>query len=221
MTIKTIKIEIPVQAIVKTPTVHVEVPEGCIAKYDESTHTVKFIPYDHTVIKDFETACRVLGIKSIIPAEIAADKQLCAIYKMQIVLKAVNQGHTFDLLNGVVWYPNVRFIDKSNVGREKFSDEYEVLDFNYDDRRGRTFTLVGGSVYSAASDGLACFSSAYSVGHCSATSAFFACHDEQRARHISKYFAALIFDCCFARELKFSLSNGEMVTKNYHIENKN
>lgn len=219
---KTIKIEIPVQAIVKTPAINVEVPEGCIAKYDASTQTVKFVPAEkYTSIKDFETACEVLGISSFIPHAIQVDRQLCAMYKMQIVLKAVNQGYTFDLLSGVVWYPNVRFIDKSNVGREKFSDEYEVLDFNYDDRRGRTFTLVGGSVYSAASDGLACFNSAYSVGHSYATSAFFACYDEQRARHVSKYFAPLIFDCCFARELKFSLSNGEMVTKNYHIENKN
>lgn len=216
---KTIKIEIPVPAIVKIPAINVEVPEGCIAKYDESTQTIKFMPTDnYTVIKDFETACKVLGISSFIPNAIQADRQLCAMYKMQIVIKAVNQGHTFNLISGEVWYPHVRFIDKNNVDRELIHGESKILDFNYD---GRTFTLVSGTAYGGASDGLSRFNSAYSVGYAYATVSFFACYNEQIARHISKYFAALIFDCCFARELGFSLSNGEMVTKNYHIKDKN
>ena len=195
-------------------TIKVEVPEGCTAKYDAATQTIKFIPEDYTVIKDFETACRVLGISSAIPAEIQANKQLCAMYKMQIVLKAVNRGHTFNLISGRVWYPYVRFIGKSNVDSEIARNESRVLDFNYEDR---TFTLVGGTAYSGASAGLGCFRSSGSVGYSSALIGFFACHNEEIAHHVSKYFAALVFDCCFARELGFSLSNGEMVTKNYPI----
>lgn len=194
-------------------TIKVEVPEGCTAKYDAATQTIKFIPEDYTVIKDFETACRVLGISNAIPAEIQANKQLCAMYKMQIVLKAVNRGHTFNLISGRVWYPYVRFIDKSDVDREIARNESRVLDFYYEDR---TFTLVGGAAYGAYS-GLGCFRSDYSVGYSFARIGFFACHNEEIAHHVSKYFAALVFDCCFARELGFSLSNGEMVTKNYPI----
>ena len=196
-------------------TIKVEVPEGCIAKYDAVTQTIKFIPEDYTVIKDFETACRVLGISNVIPAEIQVHKQLCAMYKMQIVLKAVNKGHDFNLISGEVWYPYVRFIDKSNVDRRIYSDESRVLDFNYEDR---TFTLVGGDV-SGTYDGLGCFDSSISVGYSSAAFGFFTCHSKQIAHHVSKYFAALIFDCCFARELGFSLSSGNRVTKNYPIDN--
>lgn len=195
-------------------TIKVEVPEGCTAKYDAATQTIKFIPEDYTVIKDFETACRVLGISSAIPAEIQANKQLCAMYKMQIVLKAVNRGHTFNLISGTVWYPYVRFIGKGNVDREIARSESRVLDFNYEDR---TFTLVGGPANYGAHAGLGCFASDYSVGGSDAGIGFFACHNEEIAHHVSKYFAALVFDCCFARELGFSLSNGEMVTKNYPI----
>ena len=195
-------------------TIKVEVPEGCIAKYDAVTQTLKFIPENYTVIKDFETACKVIGISNVIPAEIQANKQLCAMYKMQIVLKAVNRGHTFNLISREVWYPYVRFIDKSDVDRRIYSDESRVLDFNYEDR---TFTLVGGDASSGSAGGLGCFYSAGSVGYSSANIDFFACHSKQIAHHVSKYFAALIFDCCFARELGFSLSNGEMVTKNYPI----
>lgn len=195
-------------------TIKVEVPEGCTAKYDAATQTIKFIPEDYTVIKDFETACRVLGVSNAIPAEIQANKQLCAMYKIQIVLKAVNRGHTFNLISGRVWYPYVRFIGKSNVDREIACNESRVLDFNYEDR---TFTLVGGRATDGAGDGLGCFHSNYSVGHSAANFGFFACHNEEIAHHVSKYFAALVFDCCFARELGFSLSNGEMVTKNYPI----
>lgn len=195
-------------------TIKVEVPEGCTAKYDAATQTIKFIPEDYTVIKDFETACRVLGVSNAIPAEIQANKQLCAMYKIQIVLKAVNRGHTFNLISGRVWYPYVRFIGKSNVDSEIARNESRVLDFNYEDR---TFTLVGGAAYDGADGGLGCFDSDDSVGYSGAGFGFFACHNEEIAHHVSKYFAALVFDCCFARELGFSLSNGEMVTKNYPI----
>ena len=194
--------------------IKVEVPEGCTAKYDAATQTLKFIPEDYTVIKDFETACKVIGIRSVIPTEIRANEQLCAMYKMQIVLKAVNLGHTFNLTSGEVWYPYVRFIGKSDVDRRIYSDESRVLDFNYEDR---TFTLVGGHAYTGIIGGFGCFDSNLSVGYSSASVGFFACYNKQIAHHVSKYFAALIFDCCFSRELRFSLSNGEMVTKNYPI----
>lgn len=196
-------------------TINVEVPEGCTAKYDAATQTIKFIPEDYTVIKDFETACRIMGISSAIPAEIKANKQLCAIYKMQIVLKAVNRGHTFNLISGQVWFPCVRFIDKSTIDEEIARNESRVLDFNYENR---TFILVGGLVDYGCSAGLSFFLSTTSVGHSNANIGFFTCHNEQIAHHVSKYFAALIFDCCFARELGFSLSNNERVTKNYPID---
>lgn len=196
-------------------TINVEVPEGCIAKYDAATQTIKFIPEDYTVIKDFETACRVLGISNAIPAEIKANKQLCAIYKMQIVLKAVNRGRTFNLISGQVWFPCVRFIDKSTIDEEIARNESRVLDFNYENR---TFILVGGAALYGSGAGLGCFYSYSSVGHSAAYIGSFTCHNEQIAHHVSKYFAALIFDCCFARELGFSLSNNERVTKNYPID---
>lgn len=194
--------------------IKVEVPEGCTVKYESATKTIKIVREDYTIIKDFETACQVLGINSAIPTEIRANEQLCAMYKIQIILKAVNRGHTFNLISREVWYPYVRFIDKSDVDRRIYSDESRVLDFNYEDR---TFTLVGGDASSGSAGGLGCFYSAGSVGYSSANIDFFACHSKQIAHHVSKYFAVLIFDCCFSRELGFSLSNGEMVTKNYPI----
>ena len=196
-------------------TINVEVPEGCTARYDAATQTIKFIPEDYTVIKDFETACRVIGISNVIPSEIQDNRQLCAMYKMQIVLKAVNQGHTFNLISGEVWYPYVRFIGKSDVDRRIYSSESRILDFNYE---GRTFTLVGGYALRGSYDGLGGFDSLFSMGYSYANVGFFACHSKQIAQHVSKYFAALIFDCCFSKELGFSLSEGEMVTKVYPID---
>ena len=195
-------------------TIKVEVPEGCTAKYDAATQTIKFIPEDYTVIKDFETACRVLGINNVIPDEIQANKQLCAMYKMQIVLKAINRGHTFDLISGEVWYPYVRFIGNSDVDGVISRNESRILDFNY---KNRIFTLVGNNASHGIGNGLGCFHPYSSTGYSDAYIGFFACPSEQIARHVSKYFAVLVFDCCFARELGFYLSNGEMVTKNYLI----
>lgn len=192
----------------KTITINVEVPDDCTAKYDASTHTVKFIHNVYKSIKDFKTACEVLGISSVIPTEIQNNKHLCAMYKMQIVLKAVNQDHTFDLIDGDVWYPMVRFIDKRKVKKEILYEESEVLDFNY---KNRTFTLVSGISY-AGINGIGAFNNYDSAGKTYAQTSLFACYNEQIAKHVSKYFAPLIFDCCFAKHLGFSLSNGEMVT---------
>ena len=108
----------------------------------------------------------------------------------------------------------MRFIGESDVDRIISRNESRVLDFNYGDR---IFTLVGGSASNGAYVGLSYFYPYTSVGASFATIGFFACHNEQIAHHVSKYFAALVFDCCFARELGFSLSDGEMVTKNYSI----
>lgn len=196
-------------------TIKVEVPEGCTAKYDAATKTIKIVREDYTIIKDFETACQVLRINSAIPTEIRANEQLCAIYKMQIVLKAVNRDHTFNLISGKVWYPTVRFIDKKIVDEEiMINSEFKVLDFTYE---SNTFTLVGGLTYYGSQAGISYFSPFRSVGSSNASMGLFACCTESIARHVSKYFAALIFDCCFAGKLRFSLSNGEMVTKNYPI----
>lgn len=195
--------------------IKVEVPEGYIARYDAATQTIKFIPDNYKIIKDFETACKVLGISGAIPTEIRANEQLCAMYKMQIVLKVVNQDYTFNLISGKVWYPYIRFIDKNRVDREINSNESKILDFNYEDR---LFTLMGGITQSCGTpNGIGCYYSSNSIGYPSASISFFACCDEKRAHHVSKYFAALIFDCYFARKLGFSLSNGEMVSKNYSI----
>ena len=197
-------------------TINVEVPEGCTAKYDAVTQTINFIPEkDYKDIKSFAAACEVLGISSVIPIQIQANRQLRAMYKMQIVLKAVNLGHTFNLIRGEVWYPYVRFIDKSDVDKRIYSNESRILDFNYEDR---TFTLVGSDAYLGTVDGLGGFDSLFSMGYSYANVGFFACHSKQIAQHVSKYFAALIFDSCFAKELGFSLSEGEMVTKVYPID---
>lgn len=197
-------------------TINVEVPEGCTAKYDAVTQTINFIPEkDYKDIKSFAAACEVLGISSAIPFEILSNKQLCAMYKMQIVLKTVNLCHTFNLIRGEVWYPYVRFIDKSDVDKRIYSNESRILDFNYEDR---TFTLVGSDAYLGSVDGLGGFDSIFSMGYSYANVGFFACHSKQIAQHVSKYFAALIFDSCFAKELGFSLSEGKIVTKVYPID---
>ena len=195
--------------------IKVEVPEGCTVKYESATKTIKIVPEDYTVIKDFETACRVLGISNAIPDDIQTNEQLCAMYKMQIVLKAVNRGHTFNLISGKVWYPVVRFIDKKIVDEEiMLNSEFKVLDFTYE---SNTFTLVGGLTYYGSQAGISYFSPFRSVGSSNASMGLFACCTESIARHVSKYFAALIFDCCFAEKLRFSLNNGERVIKNYPI----
>ena len=200
----------------KTQTIKVVVPDGCTVKYDATSQTIKFIPEDYTKITSFKTACKVLGIAPEIPAGLQNNPQLRAMYQMQVILKAVNQGHVFSLISGSVYYPYVRFIGKERVREQISRDEIQVLDFTYE---GRTFTLVGGRADFGTYGGLGFFGSYDSVGCSSADFGFFACHNAEIAKYVSKNFAALIFDCCFARELGFSLCDGEKVTYNHPIQN--
>lgn len=72
--------------------------------------------------------------------------------------------------------------------------------------------MVSGISYAGTSYGIGSFNNYDSAGRTYAQTSLFACYNEQIAKHVSKYFAPLIFDCCFAKDLGFSLSNGEMVT---------
>ena len=198
----------------ETKLIEVEVPDGFTAKYDAVTQTVKFVPETYKSIKDFETACKFLGIGCAIPIEIQANKQLCAMYQMQIVLNAVNQGHAFSLISGEIWYPCVRFIEKINVDEELAYSESKILDFIYNDT---IFTLVGGLATDGLYEGLGCYKPIPSEGTCNASFGFLACYNKDIAQHVSKYFAPLIFDCYFARNLGFSLHNGVRVKKKYPI----
>ena len=72
--------------------------------------------------------------------------------------------------------------------------------------------MVSGTSWAGTSYGIGSFNTYNSAGRTYAQTSLFACYNEQIAKHVSKYFAPLIFDCCFAKDLGFSLSNGEMVT---------
>lgn len=163
------------------------------------------IPYWQS-IKTFEDAYSALGMSytcmiehiGIIDSLGRIDnlqKHLIAIYKLDLIRKALNKGWEPKMTKDYIYYPYIKIY---SVGREetktigaidkKISGTFKVNDV--------TFSLVGGD-YTCCKYGLSDFD--YANGIINANPGLLGCKNSKIARHMSKYFTKEIFDACYAQ----------------------
>ena len=157
---------------------------------------------DWKSITSFEDACDALGLSR--KDELANVKTLnaisahaAAIYKLDIVCKALNGGEIPSLISDNVYYPWVRFYpyDKtpstSDLNRNNWvlCDEFE--------HAGKSFILVGGdySYYYGCGVGNFCRGG----GNASAYAGLLCCKSREIAQHMSRHFGRLIFDAVYSQ----------------------
>lgn len=169
-------------------TIKIECPDGYKPIYNTETNNLEFVP--ETIIdkvKTYEDACDVLGIA---PIPLKWNQTLNAMYKLQIILNALNNDHKFDLLTGKIWYPWVQFFRvKSMPKNAKIIGQFRYQDEN--------FALVGGLAVSGGNAGLSYFYSDYGVSDASSLVGIFACKSKKIAEYVSTQFGKLIFTACF------------------------
>lgn len=157
---------------------------------------------DYKSITSFEDAVDALGLSR--KDELANVKKLAnisahaaAVYKLDVVRKALNGGEIPSLVSGNVYYPWVRFYpygktpSSSDLNRNR-GELGESFDHN-----GKTYVLVGGD-YSYCSDcgvGYFCGGSGY-VG---ANAGLLCCKNSDIAKHMSRHFSRLIFEAVYAQ----------------------
>lgn len=159
-------------------------------------------------IKTFEDACLALGIdiyrtdydlNCFLSAEGNLGKHLTAIYKLDIIRKALN-GTDWkpSLVEGKVYYPFVRFYpaykakDAANSNRGKLGPSF-IAD-------GEKYTLVGGGPsYYFCGVGVGGF--CMGVGHVNAYAGLRCCKSEEIAQHMSRYFMKEIFEAIYAQHI--------------------
>ena len=155
-------------------------------------------------IKTFEDACKYLGLNmdfvnfalcNMENIEGGFGKHLTAIYKMDIIRKALNGDWKPSLVKGKVYYPFVRFYPANKAKDAANSNGWNLgPSFIFD---GKKYTLVGG--------GGSCWS-AYGVGNfvgghgfVSDIAGLLGCKSTEIAWHMSRYFMKEIFEAVYAQ----------------------
>ena len=160
----------------------------------------------YTDIKTFEDACAAIGlpmykanayIKAILlKDEVGMGEHLTAIYKLDIIRKALNGANWKPkMAEGDIYYGWVRFYKKlSNVP----SDKKIIGNFIAD---GQKHLLVGGFWGCGCYDGLGAFSSRCGCGASEAPLGLLCCKSAEIAKYMSKQFGKIIFDACYAHHV--------------------
>lgn len=155
-------------------------------------------------IKSYEDACKVLGINSTdfsihTPYKTNdVNRHLVAIYKLDIIRKALNMGWNPSLVEGRVYWPYVRFYPVGDKAREAArSNNWKVRQTFMAD--GKRYSLVGGGADPYYDDGLVYFGCGY--GYASTDLGLLGCKSREIAEHMSTYFAKEIFEACYAHHV--------------------
>lgn len=156
-------------------------------------------------IKTFEDACKALhldmnyvdsDIESLLETNYISGSHLIAIYKLDIILKALNKGWKPSMVEGIIYYPYIRFYPAGQKAREVVSSNSWKLGESFI-ADGKKYTLVGGGYGCCAYDGLANFG--YGYGDVRPNLGLLGCKSKEIAEHISRYFMKEIFEAVYSQ----------------------
>lgn len=159
----------------------------------------------YTDIKTFEDACIALGmgldmvewdIEHLTRLEGNLGEHLTAIYKLDIIRKALNGDWKPSLVQGSVHYPYVRFYPAGQKAREIVSENKEWKLGESFIADGKKYTLVGGDYYRYGYDGLTNFGDGYGI--VLPDLGLLGCKSREIAEHMSRYFSKEIFEATYA-----------------------
>ena len=153
-------------------------------------------------IKTFEDAVTVLGMSiddenSIVNTLKERSKAMAAMYKLNIIRKALNLGQNIHLIksaneDSLVYCPKNPFIAKGSTYYKKDIEwcSMEIIGrFNND---GIEYFVLNGDPGISGHSGLAVYDGLICVAHAKTEFAFLGCASAEIAEHFGKYFGMLI-----------------------------
>ena len=152
-------------------------------------------------ITTFEKACEVLGLNYddmfYITKNIATiSKASAAMYKLNIIRKALNSGYdlhlTKDPEDSYIYYPYNPFVTKSSTYYKSDINSGKMEIIGKIKSEGEEYNVLGGGASNGGHAGLGCFASDAGVGDADAHFGFIGCANKEIAKHFSKYFGMLI-----------------------------
>ena len=174
-------------------------------------------PTPFNKIKSFEDAMAVLGMNiddenSIINTLKERSKAMAAMYKLNIIRKALNLGQNLHLIkstneDSLVYCPKNPFIAK---GSTYYKNDIELCRmeiigrFNND---GIEYFVLNGDPGISGHSGLAVYDGLICVAHARTEFAFLGCASAEVAEHFGKYFGTLITEAKYGDIDDFTITN--------------
>lgn len=160
---------------------------------------------EYTNIKTFEGACRAIGIvyradcdlNYLSRVEGNLGKHLTAIYKMDIIRKALNGDWKPKMAEDSIYYPLVRLYPDSNKAKEAARNNSWAVKETFK-ANGEKYSMVGGD-YRRCDYGLSRFGFGY--GEIYTSIGLLGCKSKEIASHMSRYFAKEIFEATYAQHI--------------------
>lgn len=165
-------------------------------------------------ITTFKKACEALGLNYDATSSIAENiatvsKASAAMFKLNIVRKALNLGHDLHLTknsnNSYVYYPYNPFITESSIyyRNELNSGVMEII--GKIKNKGTLYNILGGCAIGGSYAGLGYFFYDARVGFGNPEVGFLGCASKEIAQHFSKYFGMLITESKYADMVDFEI----------------
>ena len=165
-------------------------------------------------IKTFEDAVKALEMdiddtKSIIDNIKKTSRASAAMYKLNIVRKALNLGQDLHLTknpeDSYIYYPYNPFVTKSSTyyNSDINSGKMEVI--GKIKSEGEEYNVLGGGASNGGRAGLGCFASDAGVGDADAHFGFIGCANKEIAKHLGKYFGMLITEAKYGDMVDFNI----------------
>lgn len=154
-----------------------------------------------STIKTFEDGVKFLGMdvddaNDIVNILKDKSKATAAMYKLNIVRKALNYWHDLHLAkdpkDACIYYPYIPIVTKNSnyYSSELNSGEMEII--GKIKTEGEEYKVLGGSAFDCGGEGLACFDRFTFVCKTISDIGFLGCVTESIAQHFGKYFGMLI-----------------------------
>ena len=170
-------------------------------------------------IKSFEDAVNALNmdldfVSSVISNIETTSKASAAMYKLNIVRKALNIGQdlhlTKDQEGSCIYYPYNPFVIKSSTYYKSDINSGKMEVIGKIKSGGEEYNVLGGCISYGGLAGLGDFGSADGVGLANAAVGFLGCANKEIAQYLGKYFGMLITEAKYG-----DLDGFEIVGKKY------
>ena len=172
------------------------------------------LTWHYSQIKTLEDACKALGLNydiiSIVTKDIATfSRASAAMFKLNIVRKALNLGHdlhlTEELKGFSLYYPYNPFVTKDSTYYKRELNACRMKVIGKIKSEGEEYNVLGGSAFFCCGAGLGGFSSGNGVGRTNTNIGFLGCATEEIAQHFGKYFGMIITEAKYADMVDFEI----------------
>ena len=168
----------------------------------------------YSEIRTFEDAVTVLGMSiddenSIVNTLKERSKAMAAMYKLNIVRKALNSGQdlyfTENQEDSYAYFPRNPFVTESSTFFESQINSGDIDVIGRIKVEGEEYNVLCSYPRHNIDDGFGDFSSDEGIGDASDGLAFLGCANEKIAKHFGKYFGVLILEAKYGDMFDFEI----------------